>query len=271
MNSKCFKEVSSEEEGARTVENFIIQFIRQGVREEKSDAVTEEVPLTIELNGTELATLLCSPADLKSLVVGFLYTAGFIEEAASITSLTIDHERWKAYVDCVVTFPSEMLFKRIYTSGCGKGIIFHNPLDVMQRIRLADGFIVAGEQLPGLMKEFITSSEEFRLTGGVHSAALVGAAETISKDDIGRHNALDKVIGEGLHKKIDFSAQVALTSGRVSSEVVAKVLRCRIPILASSGAPTNQAVKIAREANMTLLGFVRGQRLNVYSGAQRIV
>jgi FdhD protein len=253
------------------VENFVIKSIRQGVREEKSDAVTEEVPLTIELNGSELATLLCSPTDLKNLVIGFLYTSGFIEDALSITSLIIDQDRWKAYVDCTVTFPSEMLFKRIYTSGCGKGIIFHNPLDLMQRVRLADGFTIAGENFFGMMKKFITSSEEFRLTGGVHSAALVGGTEMIFKDDLGRHNALDKVIGDGLQKKIDFSAQVALTSGRVSSEVVAKVLRCQIPIMASSGAPTNQAVKIAREANMTLLGFVRGQRLNVYSGEQRIV
>jgi FdhD protein len=204
-------------------------------------------------------------------VVGFLYTSGFMEKASSITSLTIDQDRWKAYVDCAVTFPSEVLFKRIYTSGCGKGIIFHNPLDVMQRVRLADGFTLAGEQFFGMMKKFITSSEEFRLTGGVHSAALIGDAGTIFKDDLGRHNALDKAIGEGLQKKIDFSAQVALTSGRVSSEIVAKILRCQIPVLASSGAPTNQAVKIAREANMTLLGFVRGQRLNIYSGEQRIV
>jgi FdhD protein len=253
------------------VENFVITTIRQGIREERSDAVTEEVPLTIELNGTELATLLCSPSDLKNLVVGFLYTSGFIEAASSIKTLTIDQDRWKAYVECDVSFPSDMLFKRIYTSGCGKGIIFHNPLDLMPRVRLTDGFTMVGEQFFDLMKKFIASSEEFQLTGGVHSAALVGGAETIFKDDIGRHNALDKAIGEGLHKKINFSTQMALTSGRVSSEIVAKVLRCQIPILASSGAPTNQAVKIAREANMTLLGFVRRQRLNVYSGKQRII
>ena len=252
------------------MENFIIKSIRQGVREEKTDAITEEVPLTIELNGSELATLLCTPSDLKNLVLGFLYTSGFIEAASSVKSLTIDQDLWKAYVDGDVTFPSDVLFKRIYTSGCGKGIIFHNPLDLMHRIRLSDGFSIAGETFFGMMKQFITSSEEFRLTGGVHSAALVGAAETIFKDDLGRHNALDKAIGEGLQKKIDFRAQVALTSGRVSSEVVAKVLRCEVPVLASSGAPTNQAVKIAREANMTLLGFVRGQRMNIYSGEQRI-
>ena len=253
------------------MENFIIKTIRQGVSEEKSDPVTEEVPLTIDLNGSELATLLCSPTDWKNLVLGFLYTAGVMEDAAAIKTLTIDQERWKVYADTAADFPPEMLFKRLYTSGCGKGIIFHNPMDLMYRLRLPDGLTMAAEALPGLMKEFLTSSEEYRQTGGVHTAALVCGDQTIVRDDIGRHNALDKVIGEGLQRKIDFSKQAALTSGRISSEGVAKIIRCRIPILASAGAPTNQAVKIARDANLTLLGFVRGQRMNIYSGEQRII
>ena len=91
------------------------------------------------------------------------------------------------------------------------------------------------------------------------------------KDDLGRHNALDKGIGEGLMKKVDFGDKLLLTSGRISSEIVSKVLRCRLPILASAGAPTNQAVKLSRDANLTLLGFVRGKRMNVYSGEGRII
>jgi len=253
------------------LEEFSIKSWRGGAVEEKIDRVTEEAPLTIELNGQELATLLCSPSDLKCLALGFLYTSGIIEDAAAVRSLAIDQERWKAYVETVVTLPPEMLFKRIYTSGCGKGIIFHNTLDLVQRVSLTDNFTMSGESLIDLMKTFITSSEEFRQTGGVHSAALFSAETTIFKDDLGRHNAIDKVIGEGLLQKVDFTSQVALTSGRISSEIVTKMLRCRIPILASSGAPTNQAVKLARGADLTLLGFVRGQRMNVYSGERRVL
>ena len=253
------------------MENFVIKSIRKGVMEEATDWVTEEVPLTIEVQGRELATLLCSPQDLKNLVIGFLYTSGFIEEAAAIKSLVIDQDRWKAYVDTSINFPPEELFKRIYTSGCGKGVIFHNPLDLMQRIHIEEGFSMEGEKIALLMKEFLTSSTEYRQTGGVHSCSLVGEEETIMKDDIGRHNAMDKVIGEGLQKKIDFSRQAMFTSGRISSEIVSKVLRCRIPLLVSASAPTNQAVKLARDANMTLLGFVRGKRMNIYSGEQRII
>jgi FdhD protein len=255
------------------LESFIIKFINRGIVEEKTDWITEEVPLTIEVNGKELATLLCSPQDLKTLVVGFLYTSGFIEEASAIQSVTVDQDRWKAYVDASVNFSPEVLFKRIYTSGCGKGIIFHNPMDLMQRIRIPDGFVTEGEKISERMRKFLTSSAEYRQTGGVHSCALVGgeAEGMVVKDDIGRHNALDKVIGEGLQKKIDFTSHMILTSGRISSEILSKVLRCGIPVLVSAGAPTNQAVKLAREANLTLIGFARGKRMSVYSGEQRII
>lgn len=256
------------------MENFVIKAIRRGICEEGSEMVTEEVPLTIEVNGGELATLLCSPRDLKELVLGFLYTSGFMEDIAAIKSLTLDQERWKACVDADLNISPEMLSKRLYTSGCGKGIIFYNPLDLMSRTPLPDGFTLAGENIPEMMKKFLTRSEEYRQTGGVHSCALAsGESEEgmIFRDDIGRHNALDKAIGAGLQRKIDFGSQVVLTSGRVSSEIASKALRCRFPILAAAGAPTNQAVKLARAANLTLLGFVRGQRMNVYSGEQRIL
>lgn len=239
--------------------------------EEKADWVTEEVPLTIEVNGREMATLLCSPSDLKCLVIGFLYTSGFIEEASAVTSLIVDSERWKAHVEATVNFPPEVIFKRIYTSGCGKGVIFHSPMDVMQRIHIPDGFAIDGKKITELMKKFLTSSKEYRQTGGVHSSALVDVDSMILMDDIGRHNAMDKVIGEGLLKRVEFGNKMLLTSGRISSEIVSKILRCRVPVIVSPGAPTNQAVKLAREANLTLLGFVRGRHMNIYSGEQRVI
>ena len=253
------------------METFVIKAVRRGICAEKDELVTEEVPLTIEVNGGELATLLCSPVDLKELVIGFLYTSGLMEDFSAIKSLTLDQERWKAYVDADFSLTPELLSKRLYTSGCGKGIIFYNPLDLMSRTPLPDGMTVVGEDIFLLMKKFLTASEEYRRTGGVHSCALAKGEDMIFKDDIGRHNALDKVIGAGLQRKIDFASRVMLTSGRVSSEIVSKALRCRLPVLATGSAPTNQAVKLARAANLTLLGFVRGQRMNVYSGEQRII
>ena len=89
-------------------------------------------------------------------------------------------------------------------------------------------------------------------------------------DDIGRHNALDKVVGEAMMKKIDFGEVMVLTTGRISSEIVAKVMRCGIPVVVSRGVPTNQAIKMAKEIGMTLVGYARGHRMNVYTIEERI-
>jgi FdhD protein len=106
----------------------------------------------------------------------------------------------------------------------------------------------------------------------VHSGALAsGGRILIFRDDIGRHNALDKVIGEALSQGLDLSDTVMLTTGRISSEILSKVLRCRIPVIAALGSPTNQAIKLARVANLTLVGHVRGSRMDMYSGEGRLL
>jgi FdhD protein len=255
------------------MESFDVKIIRKGVEEKASRQVSEEVPLTIDVNGEELVTLLCSPANLKDLVYGFLYTSGFIGDASDVKNLIIDQDRWKASVEIAEGGMSEkMLFKRIYTSGCGKGVIFHNPLDVMQRVRIPDGFSIHSEKIDEFMKIFQSSYQERKETRGVHSSALADEYNIlIFKDDIGRHNAMDKVIGEALYRQIDFSDKVILTSGRISSEILSKVLRCQIPVMVAAGAPTNQAVKFARNVNLTVVGLARGNIMCIFSGEERIV
>lgn len=254
------------------MEHFEVITVRQGVSEKKESWITEEVPLTIEVNGKELATLLASPCDLKDLTVGFLFTAGLIQGIDSVTSLVIDQERWKASILIPQEgLPEEMVFKRIYTSGCGKGVIFHNPFDLIQRVELPFGFGVEGRRITEIMRAFLIGSPEYRETGGVHSAALADREKIlIFKEDIGRHNALDKVVGEALSKGIDFSDKMMFTSGRISSEIMSKILRCRVPLLVARGAPTNQSVKLAREINLTLIGFARGSRMSIFSGEERV-
>jgi FdhD protein len=255
-----------------TMESFDIIAIKDGVRANEPVLVSEEVPMTITVNGRELATLLCSPNDLDNLVTGFLYTSGLLQDISSLKSLIIDQDRWNALSDIDGEgLGEELVFKRIYTSGCGKGVIFHNPIDLLHRARLTDAFRVKGTSIAALMKAFQKGSKEHQHTRGVHSAALASPEDIlIFRDDIGRHNALDKVIGEALYRQIGFPDKILFTSGRISSEILSKVLRCRMPVIAAVGAPTNQAVKLAREANLTLVGQVRGGRMHVYSGEQRI-
>jgi FdhD protein len=254
------------------MEYFEITSINRGLREKKTEGVTEEVPLTIEINRKELATLLASPFDFKQLTLGFLFTSGLIEGISEVKSLVIDEERWKANVELNHEgFSDELFFKRVYTSGCGKGVIFHNPLDLIQRVKFPAGFEIKSEKILEIMKIFLSSSAEHRETRGVHSAALADQdGILIFMDDIGRHNALDKVVGEAMMRKIDFGEVMVLTTGRISSEIVAKVMRCGIPVVVSRGVPTNQAIKMAKEIRMTLAGYARGHRMNIYTIEERI-
>jgi len=236
-----------------------------------AEGVSEEIPLTLEINGHELATLLCSPDHLDNLVTGFLFTSGLIKDFPSLKSLIIDTERFNAAA-LIEGDESEFVFKRVYTSGCGKGVIFHNPMDVIHKTRLKDGFVANTTEITRLMKEFIKGSPEHAQTRGVHSGALASQGRIlIFRDDIGRHNALDKVIGEALSQGLDLSETVMLTTGRISSEILSKVLRCRIPVIAALGSPTNQAIKLARVVNLTLVGHVRGSKMDVYSGEERLL
>ncbi len=166
--------------------------------------ISEEIPLTIEVNGRELATLLCSPDHLKNLVTGFLFTSGVIPDYTALKSIIIDTERFNVSV-AIEGDGSEFVFKRVYTSGCGKGVIFHNPMDVIHKTRLEDGFVLKATEISALMKEFIKGSPEHTRTRGVHSGALATRERIlIFRDDIGRHNALDKVIGEALSQGLGF-------------------------------------------------------------------
>lgn len=255
------------------MERFEIKVIKGRIGSTKTDWITEEIPFTIDLNGKELVTLSASPMDLQELAIGFLFTSGFIKKSEEIKALTIDCERWRAMVEIdAPDIVEKLVFKRLYTSGCGKGIIYYNPLDLIQRAKIPSGLKIKGERIIGLMKEFQKNSEEFKMTGAVHSAGLCNEEDIIIvKDDIGRHNALDKVIGAAILKNINFEDKIMLTSGRISSEILLKINRCQTPIIASSGAPTNQAVKLARELNITLIGFVRSGRMNIYSDEERIL
>jgi len=233
--------------------------------------VSEEVPLTIEVNGSEIATILASPFHIDDLARGFLFTSGMIAEISGIRSLYVDMERFRVVAEFEGNL-KDFVFKRIYTSGCGKGVIFHNPIDVIGKTALSNGMEITAEKLVCLMKQFLSRQTEYCDTGGVHGAALASSEEIyVTREDIGRHNAIDKVIGASLAAGTGMADKILLTTGRVSSEIFSKVLRARIPVIAALGGPTNQAVKLARVTNITLVGRLRGGRGEIYSGERRIL
>jgi len=213
--------------------------------------VTTEFPLTVEVNSRQVANLACTPRDLKDLVVGLLYTSGFINGLEDLLSLRIARNRRKASAE------------------------IRPPLAPLEsspkKIRRGSGFRVEPQTIFRLIKRFQKTSAEFLKTGGIHSAALCSRDKIlIFREDLGRHNALDKVIGAALVEKREAADGFILVSGRVPADVLLKIARARVSLLASLSAPTDRAVQMARREGITLIGFARENRFNIYSAVDRV-
>jgi FdhD protein len=238
------------------------------------DVVVREFPLTIVLNNEELVTLLCSPKNLDYLAVGFLSSEGLLKGKDDIKKITVDDRRGVVRVETEAENKQagELLFKRIITSGCGRGASFYSTADVGGQVKVESQVRILALQVLELAREFQRHSETYKATHGVHSAALCDTKNIlIFSEDIGRHNAIDKIFGECILKDIPTDDHMILTSGRVTSEILLKVAKRNIPLLVSKSAPTDLGVKLANDLGITLIGFVRGKRMNVYSNDWRVV
>jgi FdhD protein len=248
------------------VERFsIVQVGEQGTSRIE-DSVVRELPLTIFLNKQELVTLFCSPTNLKYLVVGCLFSEGLIQGKGDIKKITVDDRRGVVRVET-----EEDKGRRIGSSG-GRGASFSSAPGAKDRPKVESETKISPHEIFTLMDEFVQSSGLFMATGGVHSAALCDTkGMLLFRDDIGRHNAIDKIFGECILKNTPADDHIIITSGRISSEIVLKVARKNIPLLISKSAPTNLGVRLADDLGMTLVGFVRGKTMNVYTHSWRIV
>ena len=263
--------VDSEDLGSFTT--FDVVSIKSGRKEEVQHPVATEVPCTIVVNDTEVATIMCTPTHLREFAVGYLFTSGMIKNGHDVTDFFCDTKRWRLDVKTGTEIDIELLGKRIYTSGCGKGVLYSNVLALSSRHPLESNFSVTKELVNRCVKWLFKCSSLYKETHGVHTAALSvnGELPGIYIDDIGRHNAVDKVIGYSLMNEIDFSTGILCCTGRISSEILHKIKRCGIPIVLSRGAPTHQTVLMAREMGVTVIGFARGDSLTIYSHSERIV
>lgn len=262
--------------GPETVESEaaafqVVQVTPEG-RQERTDLVAREFPLTIILDDVELVTLLCTPSRMQQLAIGFLASEGLIERRADIKKVLVDEARGVARVETAgqrALEPGQM-FKRFIASGCGRGVAFHSA-GAQGYVRVESDMRVSASDISALAADFQHASPVFRATGGVHSAALCeGGKALLFADDIGRHNAVDKVFGEAILQGVETRDHVLITSGRISSEILLKVARRGVPVLVSRSAPTDQAVNVARDLGITLVGFVRGKRMNIYSEDRRV-
>ena len=239
----------------------------------KNDPIATEYPLTIYVNSNEFATIICSPIHLQDLIIGFLASEGILFRADEINRLTIDTDRGFAYVDIrnlgTVSIDHS---KRFIGSCCGKSRQFYFKSDVKTAKTVTNPLKITVAQCFSLMKQMQSESKSFHLTGGVHNAALCTSEKLITiRTDIGRHNALDKIYGHILDEQISVRDKVIVFSGRISSEALLKVAKIGAAIVISKSAPTDLALKLADDLGITTIGFVRNNKMNIYTHPNRIL
>lgn len=243
-------------------------------RERLADEVVTEIPITIFVNDFELATILCTPEDLLDLTTGFLYSEMLIKKIDDI--IFIENDEKKGVVSVSIKKKIDPLknltYKRLITSGCFNTRSLFSVSSTNTLKKIESSLKITGREIVQIIREMQQRSVLFRKTGGVHTSAICTRDKVLFfSEDIGRHNAMDKVIGHCLRKGVSTDDKVIITSGRVSSAVLLKIVRASIPVLISRTAPTSEAVKLAKVFGVTLICFARGSRFNIYSNARRIV
>lgn len=237
-------------------------------------SIVNEIPLTVFLNGIELTTLICSPGAYKELVMGFLLTEGLVRYLSDIKETIFDEVDGLLWVKTTCPVPqTENFLRRQIASCCGKGratLYFVNNANQLQPVQSSNRFTAPRLlYLIGLLEE---RSVAFRLTGGVHSAALAdNKGLLVMYEDIGRHNAVDKVLGYAFLNGIKSEDKCLLLSGRVSSEIIIKAGHSGIPLVVSRSAPTCLAMDLAEQLGIALVGFARGETLSVYSHTEKVI
>ena len=237
------------------------------------DIFAREFPLTIILNDQELVTLLCSPEDINYLAVGFLFSEGLLKDKSEIKKTVVNGRRGVVRVETEEgeELDRDVLFKRFITSGCGKGASFYNAADISIQ-RVESQVKISPSDVFVLVNDFQHHSQVYRATGGVHSAALCDSKNIlVFSEDIGRHNAIDKIMGKCLLEDIPINDRLVITSGRITSEILHKIAKRSVPIIISISAPTNLGVKVADDLGVTLISSVRGKRMNVCTNDWRVI
>jgi FdhD protein len=237
---------------------------------ESLDAETiVETPVSLTVNGEVWLTFMCTPVDLEAMAVGFLFNEGMIESMAEVEDVRVcEHgDNVDVWLNRSVEQPTS--WRR--TSGCTGGV---TAVDALARVDVsfdASRPTVPPEAIGHLVEELFNSQSLYRETGGVHTSALSdGEKIVVVAEDIGRHNTLDKIAGLCLMKRVSPAIRILITTGRISSEMLQKAARLKAPILISRTSPSSLSIEMAERYGITLIGYARRHRFNVYSNAQRV-
>ena len=252
----------------------VVKYIQyaNGEWHKRSIALPNEMMLSVFVNRKELVTILCTPEKLNSLVIGFLRSEGFISCLDDIALMRVCPEG--SMVDVRLTHQlSDIPSRRILTSGCGSGISFETGTNVQP---ISSCRVFSPTQISSSIRSIQRQPESQRENGGmrrgVHISALSDGNEIlVQADDIGRHNTLDKILGECMLKRIATEDLLLVTTGRISSEMLSKVAKMGVPVVVSLNSATNRAVQRGAELGIAIVGYAHGNQFSVYCCEKRLL
>ena len=258
-------------------QNLTVKRFENGISSDREEAVVAERSISLFVNGSEAVRLMALPDQIEELVTGFLFSECVINKNKDIVHIQFNQTSMSAEVRLAEHIQPVFNDKiRSVTTGCGRGLTFISALNSRFFKAATTEATINPQTIIELMRKLQRKSPLFHDTGGVHSAAVAVVDEILhSADDIGRHNAVDKVLG-WLVRSDRLTSETAnsgmlLTTGRLSSEIVTKTARGRFAFLISPSAPTSGAVQLANDLGITLIGFARGERFNVYTHCERVI
>lgn len=260
------RQTASNGRGVRPVEYLSIS---SGSTTEIAGDIVDEALVCITVNGKELATFMSSPGDLESLAIGFLYNERLIAGIDDVRSVHVSKQE-----TCVDIWLHDTGFeppaRKIITAGCGGGVTFddlsqkHEPLN--------SGLTATTSQLAGLMRSLHLGAELYQRARGIHTAVLAEDDRVLLQvEDVGRHNCIDRLAGAALRTGLVTRDRIILSSGRISSEMINKARRLETPIVCSRTSPTHLSVNLAKAWGMTVVAYLRQDRMRIYSHPERIV
>jgi len=236
-----------------------------------SNPLASEFPIKLNVNGKESALFLGTPENLDELVIGYLYTGGMLEKTDDIKTLDVYKDQNRVEISTTKPLKEERLaLSQIILSGSGPTLEYSPAFRIIPPIGAR--WTIEMTSLKNWARTMFESTVFYPKTGGMHCACLATESGALFvREDVGRHNAIDKVIGCGLLKKVDFSRCCLLTSGRIAADMILKIIAAGVPIVATRSIPTTTAFEIAKEKGVTLVGRIEDKKPLLYTHKDRIL
>ena len=239
-------------------------------RTEKDDVVAIDKPINIFVDEDHLVTIMASPKNIRELAIGHLLGEGIIRTLEDIEQVRVKGVNVNLRTKTGIR-PEVVKFPKLISTACG------TSRDIIELLSKSDTPKLKptkfkGKNISNSFRSLQLSSKVFKRTGGTHAAALFTQDGELRfcLEDVGRHNAVDKVLGKGLIEGVDFTRSFLISTGRLSADVVIKCVRAGIPLVASKAAPLESGILAAEMSGLTLVGFLRGSRLNIYAHPERV-